>query len=84
MPQFIPFERTPQTRVLLEEITEAHFEYYSAAGPLGPGGWVDEWPKVGNELPRAMAILFSTSSEPSRLQPAAVVASVQDYRRLQQ
>lgn len=82
-PRFVSFERTPQTRVMLEEITGAHFEYYQPAGPLGPGGWVSRWQGQANELPRAMAIRFSANPAPNRLQPAAVVARIEDYSRMQ-
>ena len=80
--RFAPFEETGETRRMLEEITEAHFEYYRPAGPLGPGGWVSEWRPQGNELPRAMAIRFGTRPVPNRLQPAEIVASIENFSRV--
>lgn len=82
--RFAPFERTARTRVLLEELTEAHFEYYRPTRSLGPGGWVSEWRAQGNELPRAMAIRFNTRPVPNRLQPATIIAAIETFSSVRQ
>ncbi|MBI3933524.1 MAG: prepilin-type N-terminal cleavage/methylation domain-containing protein [Acidobacteria bacterium] len=80
--RFPPFERTPQTRVLLKDLTDAHFEYYRPAGPAGPGGWVPEWVGPRTELPRAMAIRVATQPGENRLQPRSIVAGIPSYSRI--
>ena len=82
--RFSPFERSSQTRVLLDDLTEAHFEYYRPAGPLGTAEWVREWSNQGNELPRAMAIRFTTRPVAGRLQPVSIVAGIENYSRVRQ
>lgn len=77
--RFAPFERTPRTHVLLEDLAAARFEYYRPAGPSSLGGWVSEWRQQGTELPRAMAIRFNARPVPNRLQPATIVANVEHY-----
>jgi hypothetical protein len=78
-PQFVPFEEAGETRVALEGITGAHFEYYRAAGPQGPGGWTPEWRTQGYELPRAMAIRFDARPMTDRVQPVEIVASIEHF-----
>ncbi|MBI4480231.1 MAG: prepilin-type N-terminal cleavage/methylation domain-containing protein [Acidobacteria bacterium] len=80
--RFAPFERRSQTRVLLDDLTEAHFEYYRPAGPLRAGEWVREWINQGNELPRAMAIRLTARSVADRLQPVSIVAGIENYSRI--
>ena len=75
----MPFERAPRTRVLLDDVTEAYFEYYRPTGSLGPGGWVSEWRVQGNELPRAMAIRFNARPVPNRLQPATIIVGIENF-----
>ena len=79
LPRFVPFERAPRTRVLLDDVTEAYFEYYRPTGSWGPGGWVSEWRVQGNELPRAMAIRFSARPVPNRLQPATIIVGIENF-----
>jgi prepilin-type N-terminal cleavage/methylation domain-containing protein len=76
---FAPFERTPQTRVLLEGLKEAGFEYYRAAGPWGAAGWVSDWASRGNELPRAMAIRVAPGPAEGALQSVSVVARIENF-----
>jgi len=76
---FAPFERKPETRVLLDELSEAHFEYYRPAGPWGPGSWLAEWFGRGNELPRAMAIRLTPKAGNGSLPPVSIVAAIASY-----
>ena len=80
--QFAPFERTPQTRVLLEDLEEAHFEYYRPASALGEGGWVPEWTGGGLELPRAMAIRLTARPKANDLQPVSIVAGIENFTKI--
>ncbi|MBI2819130.1 MAG: type II secretion system protein [Acidobacteria bacterium] len=77
--RFAPFERTARTRLLFQELTEAHFEYYRPTGSSGPGGWVSEWRGQGNELPRAMAIRFNTRPVPNRLHTATIIVGIENF-----
>lgn len=79
--QFVPFERTPQTRVLLDNLEEAHFEYYRPASPSGGGGWVPEWAGGGIELPRAMAIRLTAQRDANDLQPVSIVAGIENFTK---
>ena len=81
--RFAPFERSSQTRVLLDDLTDAHFEYYRPARVQGPSGWVSEWISQGNELPRAMAIRFTPQQVAGQLQPVSIVAGIENYSRVQ-
>lgn len=76
--RFAPFQRTPQTRVLLDDLSEAHFEYYRPATLVSSAAWVRQWVGQGNELPRAMAIRFTPRPAAGRLQPGSIVASVEN------
>jgi prepilin-type N-terminal cleavage/methylation domain-containing protein len=80
---FVPFERTPQTRVLLENLKEARFEYYRSSGTLGgplvAGAWVSDWASRGNELPRAMAIRLTSGPDTGALQSVSVVARIENF-----
>ena len=77
--RFAPFERGPETRVLLEGLLDSHFEYYRPQGPAGSGGWVTEWISRGNELPRAMAIRMTATTGSRPLPPVSIVATIENY-----
>jgi prepilin-type N-terminal cleavage/methylation domain-containing protein len=79
--QLAPIERTPQTRVLLEGLADARFEYYQPAG-AGAGGWVSEWTGAGNELPRAMAIRTAARrADDNHAAPLSIVASIENFSK---
>jgi hypothetical protein len=80
-PQFAPFEESGETRVVVEGITGARFEYYRPVGPQEPGGWTPEWRMQGYELPRAMAIRFDAEATSDRLRPVEIVASIEHLSR---
>ena len=77
--RFIPFQRWPQTVVLLAGVKDCRFEYYKTATGLDAGSWVPEWVGTMNELPRAMAIRITPSDELADVAPASVVAAIQDF-----
>jgi prepilin-type N-terminal cleavage/methylation domain-containing protein len=77
--RFAPFERRPETRVLLDGLREAHFEYYRLAGPLGAAGWVSDWTSLGSQLPRAMAIRVTPGPDDAARRTVSVVAGIENY-----
>ena len=77
--RFAPFERTAETRVLLDGLADCYFEYYRGAGLAGPGEWVAEWVHRANELPRAMAIRLEPRPGGRALRPVPIVAGIENY-----
>jgi prepilin-type N-terminal cleavage/methylation domain-containing protein len=77
--RFAPFDRSAATRILLDGLKEARFEYYRPAGLSSPAGWVSEWTSRGPELPRAMAIRVTPASGAQASQLISVVASIEDF-----
>jgi prepilin-type N-terminal cleavage/methylation domain-containing protein len=83
---FAPFARSANTRVLLDGLKEAHFEYYRPAGPSTPAGWVTGWTSRGGELPRAMAIRVTAAGSASDdgapgplVSLVSIVAGIEDF-----
>lgn len=76
--QFAPFKRGPQTVVLLEDLEECHFEYYSHRPPE-PGVWTDQWTSFNEELPRSMTIRAVSSAETSGLTPVSITSAIRDF-----
>ena len=76
--QFAPFERGPQTVVLLDDLEECHFEYYSYRSSE-PGVWTDQWTSFNEELPRSMAIRAVASSDSSELTPVSITSAIRDF-----
>ena len=79
--RFLPVERGPHTRVLLEGLRECRLEYYRPARFAEPGGWTDQWVDLNQELPRGMAIRASAGSESGGLRPVSIVAAIRDVAR---
>jgi hypothetical protein len=77
--RFVPFERGPQTVVLLAGLTECHFEYYSPPLPTEPRSWSSQWTSSNGDLPRGMAIRVETPADTGNVQMVSVVASVRNY-----
>jgi prepilin-type N-terminal cleavage/methylation domain-containing protein len=81
--RFVPVERGPQTRLLLEGLTGCRFEYYKPAVATQPGAWMDHWPDramaANAELPRAMAIQIVVTGESADLKPVSIVAGIQNF-----
>ena len=76
--QFAPFERGSQTVVLLDDLEECHFEYYSYRQPE-PGVWTDHWTSFNEELPRSMTIRAVSSADSSGLLPVSITSSIRDF-----
>ena len=76
--RFVPFERGPQTVVLLENLEECSFAYYSSRPPE-PGAWRDQWTSFNEELPRGMTIRAVSSVESSGLRPVSITAAIRDF-----
>lgn len=76
--QFAPFERGPQTVVLLDDLEECRFEYYSYRPPE-PGVWTDQWTSFNEELPRSMTIRAVSSVDSSGLLPVSITSSIRDF-----
>ena len=76
--RFAPFERGPQTVVLLENLEECSFAYYISRPPE-PGAWTDQWTSFNEELPRSMTIRAASSVESSGLQPVSITAAIRDF-----
>ncbi len=90
MQRFLPFERGPNTLVLLTGLKDCRFEYYNP--PLGPqpGAWTEHWTDAGanagpgggvvpnGELPRGMAIRLAVTGESAELKPVSIVAAIRN------
>lgn len=79
--KFLPFERGPQTVVLLEGLRECRFEYYQSPGPNQPGTWSEQWTARSDAVPQAMRIDVVTPADPGELRPTTIVASVRNFSR---
>ena len=76
-----PFERDPETVVLLEGLQECRFEYYRLAPTGEQGIWTDEWVNRPNEVPPAMRIHAVSSGKAAELTPVTIVAAVRNFAR---
>ena len=76
-----PFERDPETVVLLEGLQECRFEYYRLASTGAQGIWTDEWVNRPNEVPPAMRIHAAASGDAGELAPVTIVAAVRNSVR---
>ena len=76
-----PFERDPETVVLLEGLQECRFEYYRLAPTGEQGIWTDEWVNRPNEVPPAMRIHVVSSGKAGDLTPVTIVAAVRNFAR---
>ena len=76
-----PFERDPETVVLLEGLQECRFEYYRLASTGEQGIWTDEWVNRPNEVPPAMRIHAAASGDAGELAPVTIVAAVRNFAR---
>jgi len=79
--KFLPFERGPQTVVLLEGLRECRFEYYWSPGASQPGTWSEQWTVRNDEVPQAMRIDAASPAGSGALKPATIVASVRNFSR---
>lgn len=73
--RFAAFAQGAHTRVLLEGLDEAYFEYFR------DGEWVEQWSSRVAELPRAMAIRIHAPAVGSRLTATTIVAGIEHYSR---
>ena len=79
--KYLPFERGPQTVVLLEGLQECRFEYLRIPGPNQPGTWTDQWTVRNDEVPQAMRIDARSAAGSGELKPATIVAAVRGFSR---
>ena len=79
--KYLPFERGPQTVVLLEGLQECRFEYFRIPGPNQPGTWTDEWIVRTEEVPQAIRINVASPTGSGELKPTTSVTAVRHFSR---
>ena len=77
--RFAPFQRTPQTFMLIEGLKECRFEYYKPPLLPDPGSWVSRWTSIQADLPQGMAIRIVAPADSADLKPVSIVAAIRNF-----